>query len=440
MTDDPVSERNLNISRRGFLESLGALGVGSTLAGLWTDRALGATTDLSMIGIAQPMPGRGMTKVLDDFQKQKSVRVNYQYLPSERFVALFTAAQNANQPIDVIFLNGQDTRRYASSGALVPLETLINYQDRFLPKAIETFTINGHLWGVPSGAVAGFPLLVNKKLLDDIGAALPTTYDDLLSIRRELDKKGVSTFTHPGRNIYLWPVWFFTTYAQVTGNQSEQKTIDLLKNGGSFTEPETIEALDLIFRFARDGMFAPDVLSADTDSSLNNFLRGKAAFWMCYDGTIAAVRQANPSNMDLNVQLMPRLVNDTAVKSQFPGSTGNPLCLYQKVASDRKEASLALIDYLSSDAVNAYLVKDSQQSFPVNVHAEGSPDSAALQEKKLLGQLTTYLDWYWPPEITAAFQQGIQAGVAKLKTAQQAAQSIEATWKKVQASGYKFPA
>jgi ABC-type glycerol-3-phosphate transport system substrate-binding protein len=137
---------------------------------------------------------------------------------------------------------------------------------------------------------------------------------------------------------------------------------------------------------------------------------------------------------------MPRLVSNANTKSQYPGSTGFPLCLYQNVSPARKEAALGLIDYLSSDSVNAYLVQDSQQSFPVNVHAQGSTDPAALQEKKLLDQLTTYLDWYWPPEVTAAFQQGIQAGVAKLKTAQQVAQDIQATWQKMRLSGYKFPA
>jgi ABC-type glycerol-3-phosphate transport system substrate-binding protein len=440
MVEDTALLRCGTMSRREFLESLGALGMGSAGAVLWAESAGGATSELAMIGIAQPVPGRGIMKVLEEYQKQHSVKVNYQFLPSERFVALFTAAQSSNQEIDVIFLNGQDTRRYMSSGALLPLDTLITYKDRFLCKAVETFTINGHLWGVPSGAVAGFPLLVNKKLLDDVGASLPTTYDELLSINRELGKKGVSTFTHPGKNIYRWPPWFFTTYAQVTGNQSEQKTVELLTSGGSFTDPEVVEALDLIFRFARDGMFTPDVFSADTDATLSNFIRGKAAFWMAYDGIITAIRQANPLNMDLNVQLMPRLVSNANVKAQFPGSTGFPLCLYQKISSGKQDAALALIDYLSSDSVNAYLVSDSQQSFSVNVHAQGSTDPAALQEKKLLDQLTTYLDWYWPPEVTAAFQQGIQAGVAKLKTAQQVAQDIQAKWQKVRSSGYKFPA
>ena len=257
MVEGPALLRCGTTTRREFLGSLRALGMGWAVAVVWAESAGGATSELAMVGIAQPVPGRGITKVLEEYQKQHSVKVNYQFLPSERFVALFTAAQSSNQEIDVIFLTGQDTRRYMSSGAILPLDTLITYKDRFLPKAVETFTINGHLWGVPIGAVAGFPLLVNKKLLDDVGASLPTTYDELLSINRELGKKGVSTFTHPGKNIYFWPVWFFTTYAQVTGNQSEQKTVELLTSGGSFTDPEVVEALDLIFRFARDGMFSP---------------------------------------------------------------------------------------------------------------------------------------------------------------------------------------
>jgi ABC-type glycerol-3-phosphate transport system substrate-binding protein len=104
------------------------------------ESAGGATSDLAMIGIAQPAPGHGIINVLEEYQKQHSVKVNYQFLPSERFVALFTAVQNSNQEIDVIFLNGQDIRRYMSSGVLIPLDTLITYKDRFLPKAVEAFT------------------------------------------------------------------------------------------------------------------------------------------------------------------------------------------------------------------------------------------------------------------------------------------------------------
>jgi hypothetical protein len=74
---------------------------------------------------------------------------------------------------------------------------------------------------------------------------------------------------------------------------------------------------------------------------------------------------------------MPRLVSGANTKSQFPGSTGFPLCLCQKVSPGKQDAALALIDYLSSDFVNAYLVQDAQQSFPVNVHAQGSTDPDA---------------------------------------------------------------
>jgi hypothetical protein len=72
-----------------------------------------------------------------------------------------------------------------------------------------------------------------------------------------LKKIGASVFTHDGGLIYLWPVWFFTTYAQVTGNQSVQKTFATLQGKGKFTDPEVVEALQLIFNFATDGLFSP---------------------------------------------------------------------------------------------------------------------------------------------------------------------------------------
>jgi raffinose/stachyose/melibiose transport system substrate-binding protein len=62
----------------------------------------------------------------------------------------------------------------------------------------------------------------------------------------------------------------------------------------------------------------------------------------------------------------------------------------------------------------------------------------ALKEKTLLPNMTIYLDWFWPPEITRAFQEGIQAGVGLKKTAPQVAGDIQAVFNRLLKSGYKF--
>jgi raffinose/stachyose/melibiose transport system substrate-binding protein len=439
-----------HVSRRGFLRTAAAAGAAiPAAAALWdlTDNPAQAANTLvhpqlsgtlNMYGVAKITPGHGTTKLLSDFQKKNpGIKINYQYFTSEQFVALFTAAQQSGNSIDVLLLNGQDVRRYALAGNLLPLDG-IGYKNRFEKLAINTYTIKGHLWGVPTGGTGGFNIMTNTYLLKKIGASYPQTYAELVTIGKDLQKIGVSAFTHPGKDIYLWPVWFFTTYAQTTNNQSTQKTYATLAGKGKFTDPEVVQALDLIFQFSKDGLFSRDVLSLDTNGAEQEFLNGRAVFSMGDYGLSSSLATQPVSTVTLAAYDMPRLVSNTSVKSQFPGGPGTPLCLYSKIPSANKPAALALLDFMSTNASDKYLVVDGLGTLGVNNGVTGSSTPVAKQEAKLLPNMSVYLDWFWPPEVTAAFQQGIQAGIAGAKSATQVAQSIQSVFDGLVAKGYKF--
>jgi raffinose/stachyose/melibiose transport system substrate-binding protein len=434
--------RPTGLTRKQFIGRLAAtsaaLPVVPALLGASKPPSARLTGTLNMYGILTVTPGHGVTKLLNDFLKQHpGLKINYQSFTSEQFVALFTAAQQSGQEIDVLMLNGQDVRRYATNGDLLPLDH-IRYKDRFQKLAIDTYTIRGHLWGVPLASTGGFNIMTNKYLLDKVGASYPKTYAELVAAGKKLQKIGVSAFSHPGKVIYLWPVWFFTTYAQTTHNQSLQKTIATLRGKGKFTDPEVVQALDLIFRFSKDGLFSPDVLSLDTNGTEHEFLTGKAAFSMGDYGFSSTLRQQKVPNMNLTAQLMPRLVADPSVKSQFPGGPGIPLCLYYKIPPAHESAAYALLDYMSTNASDQYLVQDAQATLGVNNGVTGSTSRLARQEGAELPNMTVYLDWFWPPEINHAFQEGIQAGVAGSQSARQVAQSIQSVFDGLVAKGYKF--
>jgi hypothetical protein len=142
--------------------------------------------------------------------------------------------------------------------------------------------------------------------------------------------------------------------------------------------------------------------------------------------------------MDLDVQLMPMLVPGSGIKSQFPGGTGTANSIYAKIAPERKAMAYTLMDYLSTDANDTYLIQDAAQTLGTNIRAQGSSDPVAVKEKALLPNMTIYLDWYWPPEITRAFQEGIQAGVSGNLTAQAVAKDIQSVFDGLVANGYKF--
>ncbi|MGH2389605.1 MAG: hypothetical protein ACRDIE_15500, partial [Chloroflexota bacterium] len=100
--------------------------------------------------------------------------------------------------------------------------------------------------------------------------------------------------------------------------------------------------------------------------------------------------------------------------------------------------ALQILDYCTTDAADSYLVKNGLATLGTNVHAQGSTDPVALKEKAILPNMSIYLDWFWPPEITQAFQQGIQAGINLSKTAKQVSADIQTVFEGLLKSGYKF--
>jgi len=439
-----------HISRRGFLRATAAAGAAAGLSTIsparlaWLESTAEAavarayTGKLVVIGVSESTPGRGWTKLISDYEKLRpGVKIDYTFFTSERFVALFTAAQASGEQIDILELNGQDLRRYALAKTLMPLDHMPSLE-RFQKVGLQTYSLGGHLWALPSGSMGGFPIFYNNALLKKAGVAAPKTYRDFLKIRDGLAKQGASVFTHEGKNIYLWPVWFFTTYAQTTGNKSMEKTIATLSGRGKFTDPEVVKALDLIFQFSKDKLFSPAVLSDDVPDCDAEFLTGKAAFRLHWDGVIGQVHDQKPPNMELQVMLMPNLVGKPMVKSQFPGGTGAAVGIYSKIAPQRISVAQDFLNFITTDASDTYLIQDAKQTLGTNINAKGSTDPVALAEGKLLPNMTIYLDWIWPPEITRAFQEGIQAGVSGNLTAEAVAKDIQSTFDGLVSNGYKF--
>ncbi len=395
------------------------------------------TGDLVLLSQLGAAPDKALPKLLDKFKAENpGVNTKLTLFPEEKFVAMYTAAQAAGEQIDVVLLNGQDLRRYAVAGALTSFDDL-SYRDRFLPETLKPYTVRGHLWGLPTGAAGGFPIYVNMALLKKVGAELPKNYADLKAVSALLNKQGISAFTHPGKIIYMWPVWFFTTYAQSSGNKSEERTAEILSGKGKFTDPDVVEGLDLLFQFGRDKMFSPSLFSLDFPNALTEFTTGKAAFYLFHDSVAKQIMDSQPPNMELEMMLMPKLVEQN-VKSQFPGGMGGVITLPSKVESSRRAVALKLIDSLTQDDSDALNVQLNGGAIPVNANAKPLDVPVYAKEKNLLGQMTIYLDWNWPPEITRAFQEGIQLGLAGRATAPAVAKNIQSILERLVQGGYTF--
>jgi len=428
-----------NLTRRAFLAGTAATAVIAAAPRLAMADDLKFKGELAVTGFVRTPPDQAWADLIKSFEAaHPGITIKETDYPSETFVTLFTAQQTAGQPVDAVALNGQDLRRYATNGTLLALNDADN--SRFRPGAISTGQVNGKTYGLPIGSISGFPIFANKKVLAKAGVSdLPKTYADFITLRDKLKPLGLKVFTHPGKNIYLWPVWFFTTFAQVTNNKSNERTADILSGKAKFTDDDTVKALDLLFKFGTDGLLTQDVFSMDSPQALADFSAGHAAFWLQHESLITQINQDKPPELDLDVMLMPKLV-DGDVKSQYPGGPSGIVGVIAKTDPDRQAAAQAFIDWVTTDDADAAEVKFANGTVPVNTGVK--PFGGGVVEK-LVGyseNLVTYLDWNWPPEVTRAFQEGIQGGVAGQVSAADAAAGAQQALDQLVSNGYKFQA
>ncbi|MDQ3654052.1 MAG: ABC transporter substrate-binding protein [Chloroflexota bacterium] len=367
------------------------------------------------------------------------VEVEWRFATSERFVELFTAAEVAGDQIDLIDLNGQDLRRYAVGDRLADLSGL-DYLDRFRPVGLETYTINDSLWALPWGGIGGFSFFYNQKLFDQIGATEPPqTYDDLLAMAPDLKAVGASPFVHNGQVIYLWPIWQFWAYAQTTGNRAIENTIATLKGEMKFTDPEHVAALEILYRFAQDELFNESVLSADRDAALLLFTQGKAAFYYTHTGTIGEYERGDFPELDMKLMPPVSAVADAAVERQLPGGTGSALTKYAKIEESRSALADEVMELITRDETVAWMNEFNGDPVSCNANVVASESPLALSYAETCSPLQiTYLDWFWPPEVTRSFQENQQKLVSGDTNPEDAAAAIQQVLEDLYFDGYEF--
>ena len=176
---------------------------------------------------------------------------------------------------------------------------------------------------------------------------------------------------------------------------------------GKFTDLDVVEALDLVFRFSRDKLFSPGVFGSDFANAQSEFQTGKACFYLFHDSIAKGLHDAEGEQLKLDFMLMPNLVKKSVI-SQFPGGPGLVMAIPARIDADRKEAALRLIDFLSSDDINRESMQINGGAVPVNANVQPSDLPFYQKEKTEISKMVTYLDWFYPPEITTTLQEGLQ--------------------------------
>jgi raffinose/stachyose/melibiose transport system substrate-binding protein len=376
------------------------------------------------------------------FEDEYKVKIKIIAVDSKKYVENFMAAHNAKQPIDVVGLNGQDVRFFASTGIIKDLSESVTFTDRFHESALAPYQLAGSTYAIPTGSMGTSGLFYNKKLFEENDLEPPKTYEDILNIAAKLKDKKISAIAFGGATTYMWPMWFFQTFAQTSGNQSVERTIATLKGEAKFTDPDYVEAMEILQRFGQDNLFQPGVNGVDSAGGIAVFSTGKAA--MFYGGSweyggFAKTEKENSDKFTIGIVPFP-IVDSKAEKPQQTGGSGMALGIYANIAPEKEQLAMKFIDFLSSDEVNKLALSKGDGLFSVNKNVKSEDPHQVVKDLTAnhLPQTVTFLDWYYPPEVTKGFQDNLQAVVGGQKEPVKALEDIQKIFDDLVAGGYLF--
>ncbi|GAA4811058.1 ABC transporter substrate-binding protein [Streptomyces ziwulingensis] len=262
------------------------------------------------------------------------------------------------------------TQQLAKSGKVADLEkelTSLGVLDQLEPAAVSTVKAlyGGKLEVLPyEYNIEG--IFYNKKIFQENGLRAPGTWDELVSDAATLKAKGIQPFSASGQQ--GWPLTrLISGYLyRSLGPDALRKVAD---GKAKLTDPEYVRAAEEIAALGKKGYFGKGVGSIDYDTSMNQFLAGKAA--MFYMGSWALANIADDKQNKVgaeNVGFMPfpAVANGKGSADQYPSNVGLGITLGAK-SFDRKTG-----DWVSCIAKNygATALKDHGSISGFKVNAE----------------------------------------------------------------------
>jgi multiple sugar transport system substrate-binding protein len=192
-----------------------------------------------------------------------------------------------------------DELLYTTEEVVSP-DTYSDFQDTFIKNA----SVDGTAYGLPLIASAR-ALFVNNDLLEQAGATIPTTWDELLESAKKISALGNGV----------------AGYGMPLGSEEAQAeaAVWLWGGGGTFGDadeitidtPENLVGAEFIQKMVTEGATQADAGSTDRSPLMDIFIQGKIGMQVGLPPTVGQIADGNP---DLNYTIAP-----------IPTKDGSPL-------------------------------------------------------------------------------------------------------------------
>jgi ABC-type glycerol-3-phosphate transport system substrate-binding protein len=332
----------------------------------------------------------------------------------------------AGNPPDIITPSGAWLTEFADAGIIEPIDKRLATLPEDQKKAIEgpmMLPYKGKTYGMPvtNGNIA---LFYNKKLLEDAGVKVPTTWDEFMDASIKLTDPSKNRYALTG-NLAAEPPTVISYEVMPFILQAGGKILE--NNKAVFNSPEGVKALNFLKDLIKKNkVTTPGELSAGEKEKRANFSAGNVAFMFEGPWGVNIQKTLNP-NLDFGVVPLP--------KGEKTGTIAQGSVLALSAKGQNKDAAWKFIEFMGS-AEGQLLWDKATNFFPYNkdtMNNEFFKEDPYL--KVFVDEFDTFervevIDHYLPNavDLRKRFTIEIQNFITDKKTAQEALDDAAAYW------------
>lgn len=286
----------------------------------------------------------GIKEILADFTKETGIKTKLSVVKWEEYWTMLEAGAQGGSLPDVFWMHSNESERYMSNDMLLDLTDKIAESDKIDPENYPEdiwglYTYDDKNFAVPKD-IDTIALWYNKSMFDEAGLEYPTadwTWDDVTEAAKKLTKEDGSQYGLALRNDNNQAGYYNLIYDNGGYIINDDKT----KSG--WDDPKTIEAMEMLEDWIKDGVMPPlEVMAENGEDVL--FQSGKVAMVPQGSWMVAAYRDNEYTAENCDLVELPK-----------SATTGRRASLYNGLGwaasanGEHTEEAWKLIEYLGSE-------------------------------------------------------------------------------------------
>ncbi|MFD1134747.1 extracellular solute-binding protein [Paenibacillus urinalis] len=316
-----------------------------------------------------------MRGIIEQFRADHpNIEVIDEGLPSDGLrTRLRTVAAADEMPDLFVMWPDAMTKEFVKGDLLQPINEELDqnpeWKDKFIPNALEGYTVDGNIYSVPMNLAPSSFIYYNEALFKEHGVKVPTTWAELESAIQTFNEKDIIPIALGNKANWVVQSTLFSTLAdRITGTEWFLSAIE--QSGAKFTDPEFVEALNVLKKLGDSGSFQDGFNSIDETQMMQLYFQGKAA--MVINGGWALANLVNNAPEEVlnhtHITILPPIEGGKGQEQVTAGVVGTGLGVSKKLSGERKEAAMELFYELAGpDGQKATLESSTLVSYDVEL-------------------------------------------------------------------------